>query len=88
MKVHFSLLRVSVTAANSLGTMFHTLGAQELWGEVLGNERGAMDHADIQTSASEKEEGAGLDKELAATFLSLSVASGMFSCSSQEKSWR
>lgn len=60
MKVHFSLLRVSVTAANSLGTMFHALGAQGLGREVLGNERGAMDHADIQTSASEKEEGAGL----------------------------
>lgn len=60
MKVHFSLLRVSVTAANSLGTMFHMLGAQRLGREVLGHERGAMDHADIQTSASAKEEGAGL----------------------------
>lgn len=59
MKVHFSLLRISVTAANRLGTMFHMLGAQGLGWEVLGNERGAMDHADIWTSASAKE-GAGL----------------------------
>lgn len=59
MKVHFSLLRGSVTAANSLGTVFHVLGAQGLGREVLGSERGTLDHADIQASASEKEERAG-----------------------------